>query len=299
MRLAICIITRRRPEPLARLLRSLESMHVPDGVEPQLVIVENDEPGRTPTPTTTMPCVHEFETRPGIPAARNRTLDLSLADDATEAIIFLDDDETVDEDWLDRLVAGRRRFGTPIVTGPALPRVPDGSPSWIEASGVLEPPRYPTGTRRPWAFTHNAMVDAAILRDGGHRFDESMVHTGGSDKEFFRRLADAGHQIVWLDDAIAREWYPAERLTHRWVFQRSYRLGTNAPHAEGRTTFGSRVALLWRAVRFAIRGLLRLAIGLSRPQVGLAHAAWDWGRTFGLIAGVAGRRYDEYAERHR
>jgi succinoglycan biosynthesis protein ExoM len=299
MRIAICIITRRRPEPLARLLRSLESMRVPGEIEPRLVIVENDEPGNAAAPVTTLPCEHAFEPTPGIPAARNRTLEIALADAATDAVVFLDDDETVDLDWLERLVAGRRRFDAGIVTGPALPRVPEGSPAWIDASRVLEPPRYPTGTRRPWAFTHNAMVDASILRSGGHRFDESMVHTGGSDKEFFRRLADAGHEIVWIDDAIAREWYPAERLTHRWVFQRSYRLGTNAPHAEGRTTFGSRVALLWRAVRFAVRGTLRLLIGLSRPQVGLARAAWDWGRTFGLIAGVAGRRYDEYAERHR
>jgi succinoglycan biosynthesis protein ExoM len=299
MRLAICIITRRRPEPLARLLRSLESMHVPEGVDPHLVIVENDEPGRTPAPVTTIPVIHDFETRPGIPAARNRTLELALADAATDAIIFLDDDETVDADWLDRLVEGRRRFGTPIVTGPALPRVPDGSPDWIERSGVLEPPRYATGTRRPWAFTHNAMVDAGIIRDGGHRFDESMVHTGGSDKEFFRRLSDAGHEIVWLDDAIAREWYPADRLTVRWIFLRSYRLGTNAPHAEGRRGVGARLALGWRAVRFAVRGVVRGLTSLHRPRVALVRVAWDWGRTLGLSAGLLGRRYDEYAERHR
>jgi len=299
MRPAICIITRRRPEPLARLLRSLEAMTIPEGVDPHLVIVENDEPDRTATPTTSLPVVHAFEPTPGIPAARNRSLEIALADAATDAIVFLDDDETVDRDWLVRLVDGRRRFDAPIVTGPALPRVPDGSPAWIDASGVLVPPRYPTGTRRPWAFTHNAMVGAAVLRNGRFRFDETMVHTGGSDKEFFRRLADAGHEIVWLDDAIAREWYPAERLTHRWIFQRSYRLGTNAPHAEGRRTIGSRLALVWRAVRFAVRGTLRLVAGLPRPHVALARAAWDWGRTFGLIAGVAGRRYDEYADRHR
>lgn len=298
MRLAICIITRRRPGPLARLLRSLEAMQVPDGVEVRLVVVENDDHAG-PRPTTSLRIVHDAEPRPGIPVARNRTLDLALGDPETDAIVFLDDDETVDADWLVRLLAGKTRFQSPIVTGPALPRVPKGTPRWVEASGVFTPPRYPTGSRRPWAFTHNALVDATILRRGRFRFDESMVHTGGSDKEFFRRLADAGHAIVWIDDAIAREWYPAERLTHRWVFQRSYRLGTNAPHAEGRDTLGSRLPLIGRAARFALRGVIRLIVGVPRPRVALAHAAWDWGRTCGLMAGLLGRRYDEYAARHR
>ena len=108
MRIAICIITRRRPGPLARLLRSLEAMAVPDGVEVRLVVVENDDPGGPP-PTTSMRFVHAFEPRPGIPAARNRTLDLALADPTTAASAFLDDAETVEADWLERLLAGRRR----------------------------------------------------------------------------------------------------------------------------------------------------------------------------------------------
>lgn len=298
MRIAICIITRRRPGPLARLLHSLESMQVPNGVEVRLVVVENDDhPG--PRPTTSLPIAHDAEPRPGIPVARNRTLDLALGDPETDAVVFLDDDETVDADWLVRLLDGRQRFASSVVTGPALPRVPEGTPRWVEASGVFTPPRYPTGTRRPWAFTHNALVDATVLRRGGFRFDESMVHTGGSDKEFFRRLADAGHEIICIDDAIAREWYPADRLTHRWVFLRSYRLGTNAPHAEGRRTLTSRLPLAWRAARFAVRGTLRLLVGIVRPRVALAHAAWDWGRALGLSAGLLGRRYDEYATRHR
>ena len=298
MRIAICIITRRRPEPLARLLRSLEATRIPDGVEIALVVVENDDaPG--PRPGTALPARWGLEPRPGIPIARNRTLEIALDDEATDAIVFLDDDETVDTDWLERLLAGRTRFGTAAVTGPALPRFPEGTAAWVEASGVFLPPRYPTGTRRPWAFTHNALVDASVLRKSGIRFDESMVHTGGSDKEFFRRLADAGHEIAWIDDAIAREWYPADRLTHRWVFLRSYRLGTNAPHAEGRASFAARLPLAWRAVRFGARGLVRLVANAFRPGVALARAAWDWGRALGLMAGLFGRRYDEYAARHR
>ncbi|MEC8320019.1 MAG: glycosyltransferase [Planctomycetota bacterium] len=299
MRVAICIITRRRPEGVARLLASLEEISVPEGVEVEIVLVENDDPSDIPPPTSTLPLQRSFEAEPGIPAARNRSLEIALSNAGTTHVAFLDDDETVDPAWLLELHRGRERFGTPVVTGPALPGFPSDAPAWPERSGVYLPPRYPTGTRRPWAFTHNALVDAEVLRETGFRFEESMRHGGGSDKEFFRRLVDAGHDITWIDEAVAHEWYPTSRLTHGWVFRRSYRLGTNAPIAEGRNSPGERAALLGRAVRFGARGVLRSLASIGRPADALARAAWDLGRAAGLVAGVLGRRYDEYAERHR
>lgn len=298
MHVAICIITRRRPEGLARLLRSLEGISVPSGVRVEVVLVENDAPTGDPPPETTLTLRHEFEPEPGIPAARNRTLDLALEDPSVDAVAFLDDDETVEPTWLERLCEGMRRFEVAATTGPALPRFPSGSPPWAAASGAYLPPRYPTGTRRPWAFTHNALVQARVLRETGIRFDPSMRHGGGSDKEFFRRLAEAGHEIVWIDEAIAHEWYPLDRLRLGWVFRRSYRLGTNAPHAEGRRSLAARGRLLVRAASFAARGTVRGMASLAHPSVAAARMAWDFGRACGLVAGVLGRRYEEYADRH-
>ena len=93
MRIAICIITRRRPDGIARLLRSLESISVPDGVEVEVVLVENDDPSKNPPPRTSLSLRHAFEPEPGIPAARNRTLEIALADPGIDAIAFLDDDD--------------------------------------------------------------------------------------------------------------------------------------------------------------------------------------------------------------
>ena len=56
--------------------------------------------------------------------------------------------------------------------------------------------------------------------------------------------------------------------------------------------------LLVRAGRFAARGLIRIVASALRPRVAVARAAWDFGRAAGLVAGLAGRRYQEYAERH-
>ena len=298
MRIAICIITRRRPDGLARLLQSLESISVPDGVKVEVVLVENDEPSKKTPPRTSLSLQHAFEPEPGIPAARNRTLEIALADPGIDAIAFLDDDETVDPDWLTALCRMRHQTGAAVVTGPANPRFPLEAPSWAAASGVFQPPAYPTGTSRPWAFTHNAMIDADVVRTGEFRFDETMRHEGGSDKDFFRRVREAGHMIIWTEDAVTWEWYPIERIRLGWVFRRSYRLGTNTRRAEGTSGILMGAGILLRAARFAARGVFRLLAAAPRPRVALARAAWDLGRTAGLVAGLAGRRYEEYASRH-
>ena len=298
MRVAICIITRRRPDGLARLLRSLELISVPDGVEVEVVVVENDDPIEKTPPDTSLSLRHAFEPEPGIPAARNRTLDIALADPEIDAIAFLDDDETVDPAWLTELLRTRRNTNAAVVTGPANPRLPADAPTWSAASGVFQPPGYPTGTSRPWAFTHNALIAADVVRSGGFRFDETMRHDGGSDKDFFRRVRDAGHEIIWTEDAVAWEWYPLKRIRIGWVFRRSYRLGTNTPRTEGRAGVRGKVDLLLRATRFSARGLFHLVATAPRPRIALARAAWDFGRAAGLVAGLAGRRYEEYASRH-
>lgn len=297
MHVAICILTRRRPRELVRLLASLDAIDVPAGVTVSIVVVENDDRAGEAGLASRFPLRRALEPRIGIPFARNRALDEAAA--GADAIAFLDDDGTVEPDWLAALLRTMGETGAAVVTGPSRPRFPPGSPAWAERSGVFGPERHATGTSRPWAFTHNVLARGALFRPegGGFRFDESMAFTGGSDKELFRRIAAAGHRIAWVEDAVAWEWYPPERVTFRWILRRSYRLGTNAARAEAAVGLGGRVALLGRAARYAARGLVRAATGLLDPPVAFARAGWDLARAAGLAVGAAGGRFDEYADR--
>ena len=295
MRIAICTITRRRPEGLERLLRSLEQLEINDGISLQVIVVENDTPRADATPQCRLPLRHVFEPTLGIPFARNRSIEEALVD--SDRLIFLDDDETVEPNWLNRLLDAERTYDSAVITGPALPRFPDGAPAWAERSGVFEPPRHSTGTSRPWAYTHNTMIRTDLVRDGGFRFEESMGFTGGSDKEFFRRVVEAGHTITWADEAIAWEWYPIDRVRWRWVTQRSYRIGTNTIQAEAIRGFMPRLALVGRAVRFGLRGCWQCVRRAGDPGAAIAWAGWDFGRAAGLITGILGSRYEEYADR--
>ncbi len=306
-RVAICVATRRRPDGLARLFASLSALERPEGCTIEVVVVENDEPHAQPLPACTLPARRVFEPRQGIPIARNRAIDEAAPH--ADWIAFLDDDETVESTLIVRLLAAARATGAPIATGPALPRFESGSPAWAARSGAYEPVRHAHLTRVPYAFTNNVLFDAAIVRgDGAPRLDERMLHTGGSDREFFARLAHNGNAIVWADDAITFEWYPRSRATYRWLFQRSYRLGTVAPATEAmraKTTSGAattlpiaaRCALVWRALRFSARAVVRGLRNITDPASTAALVSWDVGRAAGLVAAALGMTYEEYRSR--
>lgn len=306
-RVAICVATRRRPDGLARLFASLSALERPEGCTIEVVVVENDEPHERPLPTCTFPVRHVFEPRQGIPIARNRAIDEAAPH--ADWIAFLDDDESVESTLIVRLLAAVRATGAPIATGPALPRFESGSPEWAARSGAYEPVRHSHLARVPYAFTNNVLFDAAIVRgDGAPRLDEGMLHTGGSDREFFARLARHGHAIVWADDAISYEWYPPARATYRWLFQRSYRLGTVAPATEAMYAkkthdaatalpITARFALAWRAARFSARAAVRGFRNITDPASAAAFVSWDVGRAAGLVAAAFGMTYEEYRSR--
>lgn len=303
-RIAICVATRRRPAGLARLFESVSKLILPSGVAAEVIVVENDEPHTDPLPSCTLTTRRVFEPMQGIPVARNRALDEVPVE--CDWIMFLDDDETVDPLILARLLDAARTNGVTVATGPALPCFEPGSATWATRSEAYEPVRHPHLSRVRYAFTNNVLFSARVARPcaatPAMRFDESMLHTGGSDREFFSRLAKNGHEIVWVDDAIAYEWYPPERATQRWLFQRSYRLGTVAPATEGLAKAGvlplaARLMLGWRAVRFFGRGIVRALKRSNDPACAIALAAWDFGRSSGLVAAMIGVTYEEYRSR--
>ncbi len=301
-RIAICIITRKRPKGLARTLASLDELVVPDGCLVEVVVVDNDDPDAAsehPLPPVGGSPVHRVaEPKPGIPFARNRAIE--EARKRADYLAFIDDDETVETDWLVKLMEARDASGADIVTGPALPRLPESSPAWAERSGIYGCHRYVTGEERPWAFTHNVLASTRLFDDPDFRFDEAMQYTGASDTQLFRKLREAGHQIIWADDAIAWEWYPESRVNYRWAFARSYRIGVTDAHMELRRNrrVGTKIRLSWLAMRYGVRGVLRGVARIMHPSTALACCGWDLARGIGLVGGIFGARYDEYRTIH-
>jgi glycosyltransferase involved in cell wall biosynthesis len=301
LRVSICIATCGRPAGLARLLGSLEPLLIPDDVELRVVVIDNDSSGSARSvcddvaERQTHPIDYRIEKRRGIPFARNAALHVALA--SSDFVAFIDDDEVPELNWLAELLRVQREFDADVVTGPCLPEYPEKPPRWVIEGGFHERPRFATGTVRPVAFTHNALVRAAAFERLDRYFDESMERNGGDDSELFGRLYDAGCRIVWADTAVTRETIPKSRTTLRWILVRAFRIGTASSWIAVRRG-DSRSKLLVHAAYCLAKGL---GLTLLLPLVGRAPAAAGL-RLFaagcGRVAGAGGHLHQEYRVVH-
>jgi len=305
MRVAICVITYKRPQGLARLLDGLDGLSFDDQrPDIEVVVVDNDPEGSTREfcEQRRSSCRWELryyvEPRRGIPFARNTAI--NQASSNADFIAFIDDDEQPEPDWLNELLKVQRQHGADVVAGPVVSRFDGDVAPWIEKGRFFDRRRYPTGQVLDRAYTGNVLFRTEIRSTLPTLFDERMALTGGSDTHFFLRVARAGYKIVWADDAVVTDWLPATRVHARWILQRAFRMGTSKvlidmdlrPWLVAWPHLGA--IAVYRIVTGALLTLPGLLIGkhfLIRQVRYVCYGA-------GLLAGLVGVRYKEYSATH-
>lgn len=292
--IVITVATYRRPELLADLLLSLESMSTRRNF--RVVVVDNDvnESAADTARASQLALTYVVEPAPGIAEARNRGLDEVTPDDS--AVIFVDDDERVAVDWLDRLADGAAELGTDVVTGPVVSVFDSSCPRWIIDGGFIQRPRHRTGTLLSTAATNNTLMSVKAWEQVGRpRFDSAFSETGGSDTEFFTGLTRKGLTIAWIDDALVEEDVPENRATFRWIWRRAVRGGN--VQARVQSVESRRVAMALRVLGSLPYRAVRLLVGLIRHRrlraVDVVPLAWQ----LGLVGGLSGRLVKEYKRR--
>lgn len=306
MRVAVCVITYRRPEGLRRLLNGLNELVFNKSPLPDLeiVVVDNDPTGSAQAfceaarPNLRWPIRYCIEPRRGIPYARNRAIALAGSD--VDFVAFVDDDEVPKPSWMDELLHVQRSYEADVVYGAVLPYFEDDVPAWVVKGQFFEHPfvraRYPTGHPLELADTNNVLVSSEVLRGMDHLFDERFALTGGSDTHFFMRVFRAGHRIVWAGEAMVYDWVPRSRANARWVLQRAYRYGNTRslceldlePSAPGRVMPAA------KGVGRIVQGLLLIPVSLVRGRHALVRALHKICYGAGRLAGVVGVQYEEY-----
>jgi succinoglycan biosynthesis protein ExoM len=234
MTLSVCIATYRRAPRLAALLDDLVAQRDrPD----EVVVVDNDRDAsalavvqRRRAQGAPFPIRYAVQPVKNISLTRNRCIDLAAGD----WLAFIDDDERVPVDWLERLRDTQRYFDVDGVLGPVEPVIPPDSPAWIRRGGFYRWARMPTGTAVPPNKLRfgNVMLRAALLRAHAARFDPAYGLTGGEDGDLLVRLVQAGAFIVWCDEAVVLEPVEASRLSVRWLLMRA--LSGGQSHARHR-----------------------------------------------------------------
>lgn len=289
---AVCIATRRRPEGLRQLLRSLAAQSFKQFM---VIVVEHDTVSRVDALCQSMSeehglrIHHYLQDSGGIPHVRNRAVD--AVPPGISWIAFVDDDEEAVVDWLSSLLAQAQASQADIVLGPVLARYDDGVPQWLRAGGFFERKRYRSGERVRYGRTGNALVKRSWFDD--HRFDERLSDTGGEDTAFFTAILAKGAKCVWSDEAIVTEFVPADRGTAEWLVKRFFRYGNTVALVE-RFNGRSRVVRALKALITLSLGAVAYLSGLLTGRTRRLRAKLLIARSLGTLSGLGGHVYRAY-----
>jgi GT2 family glycosyltransferase len=304
--LVVAIPTYRRPQGLERLLRALAGLRTSAAL--RVLVADNDadraeghavvariksQSYRWPLEVITVP-------QRGIAQARNALVAHALDHYRFDYLAMLDDDEWPDAGWIDAFLAVAGNTNADALHGAVLPDFEAEPGRWARACRGLAPWRGTTGPVPMIHSTSNVLLRrAALAQLSRPYFDSRFALSGGEDKDFFTRLANARATFAWADDAIVHAHVPATRSTPRWALQRAFRIG----NSDMRVFIKYRKGLLAHARESA---KIAAALILSPPAailfVPLASRRMaplcKFARAAGKLAALFGARYDEYAVTH-
>ena len=299
----ICIGTCQRPEMLKELLQSLENQVSIENFIIRIIIVDND------TDKSAYPIVeahqrlssfqidYDMEPEKGISFVRNRAIRKVSAN----YFAFIDDDETVSENWLATMYKAMIDHQADIVFGPVVSLFPDDAPTWAKNSPCFKRKNKATGTLLKTGATNNVLIRTAALGTPSQEFDPSFALTGGSDTEYFYRLFLAGKKLIFCDEAIVYEKVPQNRITEKWILRRSFRKGQCYSRVFIRRYSKSRQLLWVLSMLFQILScLILMPITRARSFDSYFLLKFKLYAKFGQLTGILGETflYKEYKHRH-
>jgi glycosyltransferase involved in cell wall biosynthesis len=309
--IVVAVPTCRRPRMLGELLDSFASLKPPSGARVSYLVVDNapDAPVRDVVDDVRrksgLAIGYVVEPEAGIPFARNRALDEATAIDA-DFVVFVDDDEYVDPDWLARLVAHQQREGSHLVGGPVrlAPQEATGFLDRLVERGVrkrYERKEIKNARRRRdgsdgsvTIITNNWLGDLAWMRSMGLRFDIALRYSGGSDTALYHKAKGLGASTSWCPDAIVYETIPPERMSLGYQYRRARDQAATSfwrKGADERRSAAVNIATAGGKIIFG--GLLVLISPLTAGRT-LVDGVRLVGYGLGYYGAMAGRRSRHY-----
>lgn len=224
--LTICVCTYRRPE-LRDTLASIAAQQLPEGLDVEIVVVDNDaSPDRQNEITTWFRALgldgrYIHAPKQNISIARNACLDAATS----KWVAFIDDDEIAPPDWILKLLNAHDGFHCVFGVSKAN-YARSGAPKWM-VEGDFHSNRILPRDGIANGYTCNTLLDLEFIRAHELRFREDLGQVGGEDTMFFRAMEKAGGRFRINEDAVVHEDVPPRRAKLKWLVDRAYRSGQN------------------------------------------------------------------------
>lgn len=210
---------------------------------------------------------YHHEAEPGVGFARNLAFTLVRGQ---EWLIFFDDDQVPDPDWLSSLLHAAAAGAGDLYVGPVRPVMPMFCPKWAEGGWAWARPEFHDGEFRGHAGFGNIMLSPKSLADPLCRVGEDYLHGPGEDTSVTLALAAKGYRIVHVLAASASEPVSPERISVPWVLERHRKAGriwAQTQLSSKEKTLRLSLSLIRLLASGAVLGLKGFASGNSRDRV--------------------------------
>lgn len=235
MDISIIISTYNRAQSLSHTLQSFQSMTVPDKVEGEILIVDNNSKDKTRqlvedmSRRNSLNLNYLFESRQGKSFALNRGLENAKG----EIIAFTDDDVIVDKGWLAAVVRATRRYESYDGFGGRIISLWESTPpQWLSLTGKhnalrgtgylrddgAEDKEYSETENRIPCGANMFFKRRAVEENGPFRLDLGPVGEkpgAAEDTEYCLRMLKSGKRFKYIGNALIYHKVEAQKLTQR------------------------------------------------------------------------------------
>lgn len=230
MKLDVIIPTFNRKELLARAVASLFRVQMPEELDVNVTVVDNNSADGTATLMAELMkkyggrLRYVFEARQG----RSHALNAGIAATDGELVAMFDDDEEIDPSWYTCVHSAFKDSKVDFIGGPYKPRWGAAPPRWLPTRwvGLIGLPDFGDqvivyGTH-PTAFPigGNTVVRRSVLQNAGS-YNTSLGVTGkkrmsGEDDAMYHALLDLGAYGLYLPDLKIYHYISPQRLTKQY-----------------------------------------------------------------------------------
>lgn len=235
MHISVIICTWNRSKSLAGVLTSLETSIVPENLEWEVLIMDNNSTDDTRKVCESFAAKNPRRYRYFFHGTQGKTnaLNAGIRETRSEILALTDDDVTVDPHWVAQIYDMFQKYDCAAIGGKIIPIWKCKKPSWIALDGPLrhsacggivyfDKGDFPCQLSATVFGANMGLRKPIFEKYGPYRADLNRINDllGGEDTEYCRRLMHAGERLMYAPKAVV--YHPVEEFRTTKKYMRSF-----------------------------------------------------------------------------